>query len=248
MGNSVLTIDECNLIYRQVKDYLQKREEKIYNTKYDLLNTSDKLLVLLYSKLLRKKAEEIEEDTTKDLVFLEQSGIGILKSLENRLKPISSIVEKITNESINYNGSFERAANFMYDTLRYTFVINDDIYLEKLDECLHKLESMGYLVIDLKNKWSDEYYKDINVRVVSKNKKDIFEIQFHTPLSYRIKEGVNEESKKNSTRDLYRVSRDREAPRWLRARADDLRRYLQTFIKIPDGIIDYTYNSNIKRR
>ena len=243
-----LTIEECNIINRQVKEYLRQREEKQYPSEYDLLNTGDKLLVLFYSKLVRKNAEVIEEEITNDLKVLEKSGIGTLKSLKHRLKPMASIVEKIVSDSEDYDNSYERAANNICDAVRYTFVINDDLYTEKIDECLHKLEEMGYEVIDLKNKWDSKEYKGINVRIVAKNKKDIFELQFHTPFAYRIKEGPNENSTEGSTRDLYRVSRDKHAPKWLRLKADRLRIYLQSFINIPEGIIGYMYDPDIKRR
>lgn len=246
--NEILTQEECNIIYNQVKDYLRQREEKQYPTEYDSLNTGDKLLVLFYAKLVRKNAEAIEEEITKDLKFLEANGIGTLKSLKHKLKPMASIVEKIVSDSEDYDNSYERAAKNICDAVRYTFVINEELYTEKVDECLHKLEEMGYEIIDLKNKWDSKEYKGINVRIISKNKKDIFELQFHTPLAYRIKEGPNENSTEGSTRDLYRVSRDKNAPKWLRLKADKLRIYLQSFINIPDGVIGYMYDPNVKRR
>lgn len=243
-----LTFEECNAINQEVKDYLKKREEKKYLSSYDLLNPTDKLLVLFHSKLISKKAESIEEEITRDLKVLESEGIGRLKALEHRLKSMSSILEKVVADSRDYNGSYERAANNICDAVRYTFIINQDLYTINLEKCLHKLEDMGYEVVDFKNKWDNKEYKGINVRIVSKNKEDIFELQFHTPLSYRIKEGAKDNSTEGSTRDLYRVSRDKDAPKWLRLKADRLRRYLQSFIEIPNGVIGYNFESGIKRR
>ena len=241
-----MTQEEINSTYNLVIDYLRKRNEKIYPSDFDKLPPTDKFLALTCSVLTKKKADLVEPEITKDLLNL-QGEIGILKGLEHRVKSISSILEKVVSDSLDYNGSFKRAANNINDSVRYTFVIPDELYIEKVDDCLHKLESLGYQVIDLKNRWNSIEYKGINVRLVSKNKDDIFEIQFHTPLAYRIKEGDDLERKENSTRTLYQVSRDKGAPEWLRLKADKLRIYLQTFIKIPEGAIDYMYNPEIRR-
>ena len=100
----------------------------------------------MYAKLLSKKAEEMEPGITKDLKDLELDGIGKLVSLEHRKKPITSIIEKIIadSKSERYKGSYKRAADNICDTVRYTFIISDDMYTKKLDECLHMLEDMGY--------------------------------------------------------------------------------------------------------
>ena len=241
-----MTEEEINNTYLLVKRYLKKRETKEYPSDFDTLTHSDKLLALTYSKLVNKKAIEIEKEITKDLIELE-NGIGILKGLEHRVKPFKSILEKVVADSHDYDGSYERASKNINDSVRYTFVIPDSMYIPNVDKCLHKLEELGYQVIELKNKWGSSEFKGISVRVVAKNNDDIFEIQFHTPTAYRIKEGEDAESKEKSTRTLYQVSRDNMAPEWLRLKADKLRIYLQTFINIPEGALDYMYDMYIRR-
>lgn len=201
----------------------------------------------MYSELALKKAFAIEEEVTEDLMSL-QSEIGVLKGLEHRIKPFDRILEKTVSDSIiDYGGSFKRAANNINDSVRYTFVIPDDKYIENIDKCLHRLEDIGYQVVEFKNKWRAADFKGINVRLVAKNNNDIFEIQFHTPLAYRIKEGDSKSNSDRSTRALYQVSRDKRAPEWLRLKADKLRRYLQTFIMIPDGALEYQFDRDIRR-
>ncbi len=242
-----MTQEEVNNTYYLVKDYLKKRDEKEYPTDFDKLITEDKYLALLYSKLVQKKAKLIEPEITNDLMRI-QNDIGILKGLEHRVKPFSSILEKTVSDSVDYDGSYFRSSKNINDSVRYTFVIPEDIYIEKVDECLHKLEDLGYQVIALKNKWGSIEFKGINARLVAKNNDDIFEIQFHTPMAYRIKEGNDSKERENSTRTLYQVSRDKAAPEWLRLRADKLRIYLQTFINVPEGALDYMYDPEIRRR
>ncbi|MBQ8891523.1 MAG: hypothetical protein IJ068_01500 [Bacilli bacterium] len=238
--------DEVNNTYYLVQNYLKKRESKEYLSDYDKLPPTDKLRVLACSRLLRKRAEAIITEITSDVIDLE-SDIGVLKGLNHRIKPFSSIVEKTVADSLDYNGSYERAANNINDLIRFTFVIPDNLYINNIDQCLHRLESMGYQVIEFKNKWNSKEFKGINVRLAAKNNEDVFEIQFHTPLAYKIKEGDDPESKKHSTRSLYQVSRDESAPVWLRLKADKLRMYLQQFIEVPEGAIEYTYDPEIRR-
>ena len=241
-----MTQEEVNNTYYLVKDYLRKRDEKEYLTDFDKLPGLDKVRVLASSRLLRKRAEAIISEVTNDLLDLE-SDIGVLRGLEHRIKPFTSIVEKTVADSVDYGGSYERAARNINDSVRFTFVIPDNIYVEKIDECLHTLEDLGYQVVEFKNKWKKIEFKGISVRLAAKNNEDIFEIQFHTPLAYKIKEGDDRESKEHSTRSLYQVSRDESAPEWLRLKADKLRIYLQTFIEVPVGALDYTFEPNIRR-
>jgi len=74
--------------------------------------------------------------------------------------------------------------------------------------------------------------------------KDIFELQFHTPMGYYVKE--------TCTRDLYQVVRDPNAPEDLIKDANRLRRLFQGSVKIPEGVIvnseKYQYSSSSKRR
>ena len=121
-----MTQDEVNNTYYLVKSYLRKRDEKEYLTEFDRLSSTDKMRVLISSKLLRKKAESIISEVTNDLLDIE-SDIGELKGLEHRLKPFTSIVEKTISDSVDYGGSFERASRNINDSVRFTFVIKDDL-------------------------------------------------------------------------------------------------------------------------
>ena len=241
-----MTEDEVNNTYDLVNRYLTKRDKREYLTYYDNLISSDKMLVLTYAKLVEKRARKAEVEISEDLVSF-QNEIGTLMGFEHRIKPFNSILEKIISDSHDYDGSYERAAKNINDSVRYTFVIPDSDYILKIDECLHKLEELGYQIIELKNKWGSLEFKGINVRLVDKKNENIFEIQFHTPMAYMIKEGIDDKTKEKSTRTLYQVSRDLNAPEWLRLKADKLRIFLQTFINVPEGALDYMYDYDIKR-
>ena len=237
-----MTQDEINNVYYLVMQYLQEKSEKNYPSEFDLLNESEQEMIISYCKEIRRRALEYEPSITDDLIDMELE-IGTLMELEHRIKPLESIIKKTVSDGIG--GNYQEAASKLKDIVRYTFVVNDNIYVLKIDECLHRLENMGYQVLEFKNNWDKPYFKGINVRLATKDSQNIFEIQFHTPFAYRTKEGTDLESKKSSTRNLYIVSKDRKAPEWLRLQVNRLRRHLQSYIKIPEGAIGYRYNSNV---
>lgn len=99
---------------------------------------------------------------------------------------------------------------------------------------------MGYDVIDVKNNWGKPAYQGINVRLAVSENNDLFELQFHTPVGYQIKEG--------NTRDLYQVIREESAPLELKTRANNLKNFIQTKVIAPVDALGYQYDSEIKRR
>lgn len=240
MNSDNWTVEEYYSIRDDVHDYLTDLMYSKRPNTYDLLNPTHKNIVNNYANLVYQNSKLIEPSISKDLVELTGINPGELTSFEHRLKTLSSIRRKIIADSKDYDGSYYRAAHNLIDAIRYTIILEDDEYLEMVDDYLHQLEDKGYQVLDVKNNWGKPFYQGINTRICSKNDDVIFELQFHTPVGYQIKE--------KNTRDLYQVIRDENAPLELRVRANKLRKLLQTRVIAPDGIIDYEYNSNIRRR
>lgn len=239
MSSDDWTVEEYFEIRDDVHEYLNSDDYKMHSA-YESLNSNHKRVVSDYANLVYENSKLIEPSISKDMQTLIEDGEGYLTSFEHRLKTIEGLRRKIIADSKDYNGSYHRAAINLCDSVRYTIVINDEIYTNKVDEYLHKLESMGYQVLDLKNNWGKPMYQGINARIVAKNGEDIFEIQFHTPIGYQIKEG--------NTRDLYQVIRDEHAPLELQIRANKLRKLLQTRVVVPTDAIGYMFNPEMKRR
>lgn len=63
----------------------------------------------------------------------------------------------------------------------------------------------------------------------------IFEVQFHTPMSYTVKEG--------KLRDVYNIIRNPNVDPLMVDISNAIRLYYQTFVKIPEGAIDFQYES-----
>lgn len=244
LGRNDITAEEYLRIRQDVTTYLDEQEFRKSPSTFDLLDSKHKEVVSNYANLVYQNAKLIEPEISNDLSILLEDGKAKFTSFEHRLKTVDSIRRKIIADSSDYKGSYYRAMDNICDSVRYTFIIEDEIYINQIEKYLHELEDMGYEVVEFANYWGTSFYQGINTRIVSKNGKDIFELQFHTPMGYFIKESC--------TRDLYQVVRDPNAPKELVKDANRLRRLFQGTVKIPEGVIvnleKYQYSSNSKRR
>ena len=131
------------------------------------------------------------------------------------------------------------AVNSICDVLRFTIIIDDKVYIAKVDEYLRKIEDFGYSVNRFKNVWGNEFYQGINVQFIDRDGFK-FEVQFHTPNGYAIKEG--------KLRDVYNIIRDESSPKDLVHKSNIIRKYYQGQIRVPEGALEYQYESNSKKR
>ena len=238
--NNDWTYEKYSKIREDVYHYLHSPEYLKRKTDYKALSFEHKQIVDMVVQEVYERAKSIEPHISEDLKNLVINENSKLVSFEHRLKTIASLQRKIIADSKDYAGSYRRAAYNLADSVRYTIVIPDDEYILKVDEYLHRLESMGYDVVDVKNNWGKPAYQGINVRFAVGGENDLFELQFHTRKGYHIKE--------KNTRDLYQVIREETAPFELKVRANELRILLQTTVVAPIGALDYQYESEVKRR
>ena len=240
---SEISVDEYIKIREDVSAFLEeKRKNKM--TSFDKLpDERHKKIVLDNANLVYERSKLVEPSISKDLDNILIEIGGEFKSFEHRIKDIEGIKRKIIADSKEYEGSYSRAAHNICDGVRYTIVLSDDEYVEKANLYLHKLEELGYLVVDFKNNWGKDLYQGFNVRISCPNNTEIFEVQFHTPYGYQIKEG--------STRDLYQVVRDEDNSKEvieLKKKCNILRRIFQKSVKIPIGAIDYDFEHIVKTK
>ena len=236
-----IDVDEYHRIREEVESYLLEVKNKKIPSSYDNLEEIHKKAVEFYADLVYQQATFKEPSITADLLRLVEPGVSTLVSLNNRLKTIDSLRRKIIANSKVKGGSYESAAKKISDSIRYTFKIKDEnLYIIKTEEYLNYLESLGYQVIDFKNTWGESLYQGYNVVIKCIDDQTIFELQFHTPRSYSIKE---------RTRDLYNVVRDQNAPEKLRNGADKIRMLLQKpIMDFSSKFKEYNYVSKFKRR
>lgn len=127
--------------------------------------------------------------------------------LENRFKREESLTRKLFDTANTNLQTFREVAEIINDALRYTFVLPFETYAQEFHRTIEVLESAGYQVPKSRiwNAWKyigkkrDKGYRGINITVIS-SKKQIFELQFHTAESFRLK---------TETHNLYKELRSR---------------------------------------
>lgn len=137
-----------------------------------------------------KKVQNYEPYITQDLKMIAKKHESKLVGLEYRMKSEDSLVRKIISDAQEKEVTIEVAAKEINDKLRYTFVNNYDIFTDSYFSLIDELEKGGYNTIRVKNTFADgNTYKGINT-LVKRNNDVIFELQYHTPKSYEVKEGI----------------------------------------------------------
>jgi hypothetical protein len=111
-----------------------------------------------------------------------------LTGLEFRCKREDRIMEKVAHD-MQYKGRTpgEALAN-LKDTIRYTLQYTEDHYTEGVYADVDRLKAVGFELVELRNSWGGEQYKGINSRWRVPENEQLFEVQFHTQISFEAKQ------------------------------------------------------------
>lgn len=167
----------------------------------------------LYVLELLENAKEIEPAVTEDLEHIVFKLGCKLIGLENRFKDEESLTRKLKDRAAErhfntFINSLAKQSKKINDALRYTVIAEEDKYIEKHIEILKQLSDVGYEIVHSWNAWKDEGelndrgYRGINVTVRHWHGQ-LFELQFHTAESWRVK---------SETHRLYKEWRLRDTP------------------------------------
>lgn len=111
-----------------------------------------------------------------------------LVGLDHRLKGKERLAEKVS-EAMRFKGiSASEAFAEVKDAIRYTFQYPDDRYTSGVLADCRRLEEAGFERYDRKNSWEYTEYKGINSRWQEPGSGQTFEVQFHTRISYEVKQ------------------------------------------------------------
>ena len=140
---------------------------------------------------LMAKAQAAEPAVTAELGAIAQSAPAQLTGLEHRFKKRDSLIRKIrTRLARDPELTTDRVR--ITDALRYTLLIEDDprgLYLRTVREVVEEFEADGHEVVEMKNYWPrGDDYSGINSVFRAPNGLH-WELQFHTPGSYRTAKG-----------------------------------------------------------
>ena len=140
------------------------------------------------AKRIRDKVALVEPALTQKIVEIADSIGADMAGLEHRLKTEKSLARKIQNDSVEYNGNVERAADNINDAVRYTLLFEPDVYTESAIKTIDGMRDAGYQFERIKNFWrKGDDYQGINGKVRHPDGFK-FEMQFHTKSSFDTKE------------------------------------------------------------
>lgn len=173
---------------KDVPESIDKFQELKYNDSEKWKNfKGDYRKLNYYNKVLKN-----EPAITADLKEIERKTDTSLVGLDYRLKTKESYLRKVnfdSNSSTDEKVIRETIEN-TNDIIRYTFQALHNNLTEKYFEINYYLTEKGYKQIKLKNTWlvKANPYKGINCNYVAPTEQK-FEIQFHTPESFELKNG-----------------------------------------------------------
>jgi hypothetical protein len=178
------------------------------------------------------KVHETEPTISSDVQAVEQENRygGWLEGFDRRLKGEDRLKEKI-DEKLRFQPDREAAEIIreIPDVIRYTFCLRPETYTAGYYDITQRLESRGYEMYYSKNWWTSPEYKGINTRWVTPEGQR-FEVQFHTPESFHIKQHV--------THDSYERVRSRLVADEERTELKAFQREATSRIQVPDGASD----------
>ena len=111
-----------------------------------------------------------------------------LVGLEFRRKGEDRIMEKVAHD-MQYKGrTSEEALANVKDAIRYTFQYTEEHYTEGVYADIDRLKTTGFELVELRNSWESDQYKGINSRWRLPEDEQVFEVQFHTQISFEAKQ------------------------------------------------------------
>ena len=195
---------------------IETKEGQIYLKAEVIENKSNKLVKTieeeaeLYADYKLKHINKIEPNITNFLKDVSNSENSELFGLDYRIKTKESLIRKIISDSKEKGITAKETTNQINDILRYTMINGNESFTYKYFRIVEKMKEKGYNVIRVKNTFVDGVtYKGINTLVQSKSG-DIFELQFHTPESIKVKE--NELHKLYEKQRL--LNKDKDKKKW----------------------------------
>jgi hypothetical protein len=155
------------------------------------------------------KSATFERPITEEMTKLANSQGSELRGLDFRLKARESLARKIQTDAINDNVTIEVAASKIGDSIRYTMVADPKDYAATIRNVVSDLERDGYQVIKQKNYWqAGNGYKGFNTSILDPNGFK-FELQFHTPKSYDVKDPSHELYEESRKQGVDEAKRDK---------------------------------------
>ncbi|MFE8645797.1 XopAD/skwp family type III secretion system effector [Sphingomonas sp. NCPPB 2930] len=138
---------------------------------------------------LRIRARRMEAGVTAMLARATSQHHGQLEGTRHQLKSRASLEEKLKQQVVLKNKTLEEAAASVNDALRYSVVMDPQDLTAGLRGVLAALDDQGHVRVKLSNTFTKhrQAFKAVNVTLRSPEGV-LWEIQFHTPETFKFKE------------------------------------------------------------
>lgn len=143
--------------------------------------------------MARRLIAEAESHSDEVLKDVQDSLKGVEGSVDRGIpfmtKSFKSMRRKLNDKSAEKKLLPEQYAPMVTDALRFTDMVDDEHYVESFNKMKKALEKMGYEMTEAKNTIHKEGadYRGLNT-LIETPRGYTFELQFHTPQSFDIKE------------------------------------------------------------
>ena len=107
-----------------------------------------------------------------------------LVGLGNRLKDRDRVKEKVAESLAAKGRTVAEAMQLIPDAIRYTFQYDEADYSRQFPGDVALTMQQGYELVRLRNFWPGEQYKGISSLWRDQGAGQLFEVQFHTEVSY----------------------------------------------------------------
>jgi hypothetical protein len=112
-----------------------------------------------------------------------------LVGYEHRFKGADRLKEKVADAlRMKPDLTSVQALEKVQDAVRFTFQYDEGSYTSGVRKDTERLEARGFIQVDHRDTWASDRYKGINSRWQEPESGLVFEVQFHTRISYEAKE------------------------------------------------------------
>jgi hypothetical protein len=163
--------------------------------------------VIAAAQRIRAEAAAAEPQITRDMIDVANAYDGTMGGLDFRLKSEQSLARKIAERALASGNDPWLEAQKLSDVTRYTMVFPREKYAVSIIATVADLQQQSYQ-LRVKNYWQQgDPYQGINVAMIDPSGQKV-ELQFHTPASLAIKQGV-----RHKLYEIYRTSTE-DNERW----------------------------------
>jgi hypothetical protein len=111
-----------------------------------------------------------------------------LIGFEYRLKGRDRIKDKVAEQMQEKGRTADEAVSMVKDAIRFTFVYREEQYTDGVLADFSRMRDRGFEQVEHRNSWMGDQYKGINSRWREPVTGQMFEVQFHTAISFETKQ------------------------------------------------------------